>query len=54
MFSKKNSCLTRDTEALGPLNNTNFKLQLRILTHYSPLTLLVTSIYTKCFYSQYV
>ena len=35
-FPKK-SCLTRDTEAPGPLDNTNFKLQLRIPTHYSRL-----------------
>ena len=47
---QKQSCITRDTEAPGPLNNTNFKLQLRILTYYSPFTLLVTAIYTKCFF----
>ena len=44
------SYITWDTEAPGPLNNTYFKLQLRILTHYSPFTLLVTAIYTKCFF----
>ena len=48
-FEKK-SYITRDTEAPGPLSNVYFKLQLRILTHYSPFTLLVTAIYTKCFF----
>ena len=47
---QKQSGLARDTEAPVPLNDTNFKLQLCILTYYSPFTLLVTSIYTKCFF----
>ena len=47
---QKTSHITRDTEVPGPLNNTYFKLQLCILTYYSPFTLLVTTIYTKCFF----
>ena len=47
---QKTSHITRDTEVPGPLNNTYFKLQLRIQTRYSPFTLLVTAIYTKCFF----
>ena len=48
---QKTSYITRDTEAPRPLNNTYFKLQVHILTHYSPsLALLVTAIYTKCFF----
>ena len=47
---KKTTHITRDTEIPGPSNNTYFKLQLRMLAHYSPSTLLVTTIYTKCFF----
>ena len=50
---QETSHITRDTELPGPLNNTYFKLQLRILTYYSPFTLLVslvTTICTKCFF----
>ena len=31
---QKTSYINRDTEAPAPLNNTYFKLQRRILTHY--------------------
>ena len=46
---QKTSHITRHTEVPGSLNNTYFKLQLHMLT-YSPFTLLVTAIYTKCFF----
>ena len=47
---QKTSHITRDTEVPGSLNNTYFKLQLRVLTYYSPFTLFVTSTYSKCFF----